>query len=83
MGQWLNVQEPVRPVYTGPKNVKDLKRGTMPPGVYWRLGEEDNYKSYVNQYSTHTYALSKIQNKEESEKRSRLSHKFSLTDVSS
>ena len=36
-------------MYTGPKTVKELKRGAMPPGVYYRLGEEDNYKTYVNQ----------------------------------
>ena len=51
-------------------------------GVYFRLGEENTYKSYVNQYSTQHHALSRIQAKEEGEKRSRLSHKFSLTDVS-
>ena len=43
------MKEKPRPVYTGPKTVKELKRGTMPPGVYYRLGEEDNYKTYVNQ----------------------------------
>jgi hypothetical protein len=50
-------------------------------GNYFRLGEEKGYKSYVNQYSTHQHALSKLQAKEEQEKRTRLSHKFSLTDV--
>ncbi len=33
-------------------------------GPYYRLGEEYTYLVYVNQYSIHSHALSKSQNKE-------------------
>ena len=59
-----------------------IKKPDLPPGDYFKLGQEGTYKQYVNQYSAVPHALSRNQLKEETEKKTRLSHKFSLTDVS-
>lgn len=45
----------------------------------YRLGCDGKYKNYVNQYSTNSLALNKLQHNEERDKRRHLSHKFSLT----
>lgn len=48
----------------------------------FKLGMDNTYKSYVNQYSTNTIALNKSQRNEERDKKRHLSHKFSLTPAS-
>lgn len=48
----------------------------------FKLGMENGFKSYVNQYSTHVAALNKLQRNEERDKKRHLSHKFSLTQAS-
>ncbi|XP_024944598.1 nucleosome-remodeling factor subunit NURF301 isoform X2 [Cephus cinctus] len=48
----------------------------------FKLGMDNNYKSYVNQYSTNAIALNKAQRNEERDKKRHLSHKFSLTQAS-
>jgi len=50
-------------------------------GLY-KLGQEGNFKNYVNRYSTDLLALSKNQHAEERDRRRVLSHKFSLTQAS-
>lgn len=45
----------------------------------FKLGMENSYKTYVNQYSINTIALNKPQRNEERDKKRHLSHKFSLT----
>ena len=59
-----------------------IKKPELPPGDHFKLGQERSYKQYVNQYTAVTHSLSRNQVKEETEKKTRLSHKFSLTDVS-
>ncbi|XP_036150042.1 nucleosome-remodeling factor subunit NURF301 isoform X2 [Monomorium pharaonis] len=48
----------------------------------FKLGMDNNFKSYVNQYSTNIVALNKTQRNEERDKKRHLSHKFSLTQAS-
>lgn len=48
----------------------------------FKLGMDNNYKSYVNQYTTNVIALNKPQRNEERDKKRHLSHKFSLTPLS-
>ncbi|XP_014598172.1 PREDICTED: nucleosome-remodeling factor subunit NURF301 isoform X1 [Polistes canadensis] len=48
----------------------------------FKLGMDNNFKSYVNQYSTNPVALNKLQRNEERDKKRHLSHKFSLTQAS-
>ncbi|XP_015431575.1 PREDICTED: nucleosome-remodeling factor subunit NURF301 [Dufourea novaeangliae] len=48
----------------------------------FKLGMDNNFKSYVNQYSTNPVALNKAQRNEERDKKRHLSHKFSLTQAS-
>ncbi|XP_031848361.1 nucleosome-remodeling factor subunit NURF301 E(bx) isoform X4 [Nomia melanderi] len=48
----------------------------------FKLGMDNNFKSYVNQYSTNPIALNKAQRNEERDKKRHLSHKFSLTQAS-
>ncbi|XP_011164539.2 nucleosome-remodeling factor subunit NURF301 isoform X2 [Solenopsis invicta] len=48
----------------------------------FKLGMDNNFKSYVNQYSTNLVALNKTQRNEERDKKRHLSHKFSLTQAS-
>ncbi|KAH8380095.1 hypothetical protein KR009_008904 [Drosophila setifemur] len=55
-----------------------LNNGTL----YFKLGMEQGFKNYVNQYSTNPIALNKPQRNEERDKRRHLSHKFSLTTAS-
>ena len=59
-----------------------IKKPELPAGDHFKLGQEKTYKQYVNQYTAVTHSLSRNQVKEETEKKTRLSHKFSLTDVS-
>ncbi|EDV95519.1 GH15750 [Drosophila grimshawi] len=55
-----------------------LNSGTL----YFKLGMEQGFKNYVNQYATNPIALNKPQRNEERDKRRHLSHKFSLTTAS-
>lgn len=48
----------------------------------FKLGMDNGFKSYVNQYSTNPIALNKPQRNEERDKKRHLSHKFSLTQAS-
>lgn len=48
----------------------------------FKLGMDNNFKSYVNQYSMNPIALNKVQRNEERDKKRHLSHKFSLTQAS-
>lgn len=48
----------------------------------FKLGQEQTFKSYVNQYTTNVYALNKPQRNEDRDKKRPLSHKFSLTQAS-
>ncbi|XP_012142204.1 nucleosome-remodeling factor subunit NURF301 E(bx) isoform X2 [Megachile rotundata] len=48
----------------------------------FKLGMDNTFKSYVNQYSTNPIALNKAQRNEERDKKRHLSHKFSLTQAS-
>lgn len=48
----------------------------------FKLGMDNTFKSYANQYSTNPIALNKAQRNEERDKKRHLSHKFSLTPVS-
>ncbi|XP_022313989.2 nucleosome-remodeling factor subunit BPTF-like isoform X2 [Crassostrea virginica] len=54
----------------------------MQQSVYFKLGMENNFKTYQNQYSSNPLALNKHQHNEERDKRRYLSHKFSLTQLS-
>uniref|UniRef100_A0A182FGM4 Nucleosome-remodeling factor subunit NURF301 n=1 Tax=Anopheles albimanus TaxID=7167 RepID=A0A182FGM4_ANOAL len=60
------------------QKVTQLSNGTL----YFKLGMENGYKSYVNQYSINPIALNKPQRNEERDKKRHLSHKFSLTQAS-
>lgn len=52
-------------------------------GTYlFKLGMENNYKNYVNQYSMNTIALNKFQKSEDRDKKRHMSYKFSLTAAS-
>ena len=89
-----------------------LEKEPVPPGSYFRLGEEGGFRQYENQYSLVQHALSRnqvsnshallisyshahslllsstcshapsLQVLDDATKRTRLSHKFSLTEAS-
>lgn len=49
-------------------------------GTYlYKLGMDNGFKTYVNQYSANPTALNKIQKNEERDRKRYMSHKFSLT----
>ncbi|XP_055377092.1 nucleosome-remodeling factor subunit NURF301 isoform X2 [Condylostylus longicornis] len=50
--------------------------------LHFKLGMENGFKTYVNQYSINPIALNKPQRNEERDKKRHLSHKFSLTTAS-
>lgn len=58
--------------------VNQISNGTL----LYKLGMENSFKTYVNQYTTNVYALNKPQRNEERNKERYLSHEFSLTPVS-
>lgn len=60
------------------QKVSQISSGTL----LFRLGMENAFKTYVNQFSTNTIALNKPQRNEERDKKRHLSHKFSLTTAS-
>merc|ERR1719237_1715578 len=59
-----------------------LEKEPVPPGNYFKLGEEGGFRQYENQYSLVQHALSRNQVLDDAAKRTRLSHKFSLTEAS-
>ncbi|KAJ8968859.1 hypothetical protein NQ317_016782 [Molorchus minor] len=60
-----------------------LKSSQLASGTYlFKLGMENTFKLYVNQFTTNIIALNKPQRNEERDKRRHLSHKFSLTPAS-
>lgn len=60
-----------------------LKTTQIANGTYlFKLGMENQFKSYVNQFTTNVIALNKPQRNEERDKKRHLSHKFSLTPAS-
>ena len=48
----------------------------------YRLGSENFFRGYKNQYTENPLALNKSQHQEEKDKKRHLSHKFSMTPVS-
>lgn len=60
------------------QKVSQISNGTL----LFRLGMENTFKTYVNQFATNTIALNKPQRNEERDKKRHLSHKFSLTTAS-
>lgn len=48
----------------------------------FKLGMENSYKNWVNQYSVNTLALNKFQLQEDRDRKRHMSHKFSLTPLS-
>ncbi|XP_055631397.1 nucleosome-remodeling factor subunit NURF301 isoform X2 [Toxorhynchites rutilus septentrionalis] len=58
--------------------LSQLSNGTL----YFKLGMDNGFKTYVNQYSSNPIALNKPQRNEERDKKRHLSHKFSLTQAS-
>lgn len=53
-----------------------LKSSQLANGTYlFKLGMENQYKAYVNQYTTNPIALNKPQRNEERDKKRHLSHK--------
>lgn len=60
-----------------------LKSSQIASGTYlFKLGMENTFKLYVNQFTTNIIALNKPQRNEERDKKRHLSHKFSLTPAS-
>lgn len=60
-----------------------LKAQQIATGTYmFKLGMENGFKSFANQYSINIAALNKLQRNEERDKKRHLSHKFSLTQAS-
>lgn len=58
--------------------INQISNGTL----LFKLGMENSFKNYVNQYATNVYALNKPQRNEERNKERYLSHEFSLTPAS-
>ncbi|CAH1170436.1 unnamed protein product [Phaedon cochleariae] len=60
-----------------------LKSSQIASGTYlFKLGMENSFRLYVNQFTTNVIALNKPQRNEERDKKRHLSHKFSLTPAS-
>lgn len=60
------------------RTVQEINQGTL----FFKLGQEGTFKSYINQFTSNPSALSKVQANEERVKRTHMSHKFSLTEAS-
>lgn len=58
--------------------INQISSGTL----LFKLGMENTFKQYVNQFTTNPIALNKPQKNEERDKKRYLSHKFSLTQAS-
>lgn len=63
-------------------NGSETKLAITNTNLLFKLGMENTYKSYVNQFTTSPIALNKPQRNEERDKKRHLSHKFSLTTAS-
>ncbi|KAL4097581.1 hypothetical protein QTP88_022332 [Uroleucon formosanum] len=60
--------------------VTRFKAQHIAAGTYlYKLGMDNSFKTYVNQYSSNPTALNKTQKNEERDKKRYMSHKFSLT----
>ncbi|XP_044753874.1 nucleosome-remodeling factor subunit NURF301 isoform X3 [Coccinella septempunctata] len=60
-----------------------LKSSQIANGTFlYKLGMENTFRTYVNQFTTNVIALNKPQRNEERDKKRHLSHKFSLTTAS-
>ncbi len=71
----LGANEPLRMTR---RTVQEIEKGTL----FFKLGQEGTFKSYINQFTSNPSALSRVQANEERSKRTHMSHKFSLTDAS-
>ena len=60
------------------RTLQEISQGTL----YFKLGQEGTFRQYINQFTSNPSALSKVQATEERTKRTHMSHKFSLTEVS-
>lgn len=58
--------------------LSQMTNGTL----HFKLGMENGFKAYVNQYTINPIALNKPQRNEDRDKKRHLSHKFSLTQAS-
>ncbi|CAH2086513.1 unnamed protein product [Euphydryas editha] len=62
------------------ERVTRLKSNQISNGTYlFKLGNENAFKTYVNQYTSNPLALNKPQRNEERDKKRYISHKFSLS----
>ncbi|CAG9783721.1 unnamed protein product [Diatraea saccharalis] len=62
------------------ERVTRQKSSQISNGTYFfKLGNENSFKNYVNQYSSNPLALNKPQRNEERDKKRYMSHKFSLS----
>ncbi|XP_041977903.1 nucleosome-remodeling factor subunit NURF301 [Aricia agestis] len=62
------------------ERVTRQKSSQMSNGTYlFKLGSENNFKGYINQYTSNPLALNKPQRNEERDKKRYISHKFSLS----
>ncbi|CAK1552071.1 unnamed protein product [Leptosia nina] len=73
-----------RPVYKKNEEISERltrqKTNQISNGTYlFKLGNENVFKTYVNQYTTNPLALNKPQRNEERDKKRYISHKFSLS----
>lgn len=77
----LNREDPEKKVTD--ERMTRLKSNQIANGTYlFKLGMENQFKSYINQFTTNVIALNKPQRNEERDKKRHLSHKFSLTPAS-
>ncbi|XP_060810725.1 nucleosome-remodeling factor subunit NURF301 [Amyelois transitella] len=64
------------------ERVTRFKSNQLSNGTYlFKLGNENSFKNYVNQYASNTLALNKPQRNEERDKKRYMSHKFSLSSA--
>ena len=66
------------PIRMTRRTVQEINQGTL----FFKLGQEGTYKQYINQFTSNSSALSRVQANEERTKRTHMSHKFSLTEAS-
>lgn len=66
----------------GKPNASAVTPAVTNVNLLFKLGMENTYKAYVNQFTTSPIALNKPQRNEERDKKRHLSHKFSLTTAS-
>lgn len=65
---------------TNGQRLTRLKSTQLTNGTYlFKLGNENIFKNYVNQYTINSMALNKPQRNEERDKKRYMSHKFSLS----